>query len=154
MQWKDVSVLRDSQFQRLTGVKRNVSNNMLDAVVQYRQSRPTQRGRPPTVSLENQLLIILMYYREYRSFLHISITYNISEAQCWRIVRKMESILPDSKIFHLPGKKKLLENSMDWEVVVIDVGESPIERPKKTTKILFGKKETTHFKDSNCRRQG
>ena len=136
MQWKDISTIKDSQFQRLTGVKRVVFAKMLDAVELYRKNRPTQRGRPPTISVENQLLIMLMYYREYRSFLHISITYGISEAQCWRIVRKMEDILIKSKLFHLPGKKKLLDNSMEWEVVVIDVGESPIERPKKNSESI------------------
>lgn len=136
MQWKDISTIKDSQFQRLTGVKRIVFEKMMDAVVQYRKNRSTQRGRPPTISLENQLLIMLMYYREYRSFLHISITYGISEAQCWRIVRKMEEILISAKLFHLPGKKKLLDNGMAWEVVVIDVGESPIERPKKNSESI------------------
>lgn len=133
MQWEEISTLKDSQFQRLTGVKRPVFNKMMETVKQYRENRPTQRGRPATISIENQLLVMLMYYREYRTFLHISVTYHISEAQCWRIVRKMEDILLKSKFFHLPGKKKLLESGMDWEVVVIDVGESPIERPKKNS---------------------
>ena len=76
---------------------------------------------------------MLMYYREYRTFFHISVTYGISEAQCWRIVRKLEDILIKSELFHLPGKKQLTNTDMDWEVVVIDVGESPIERPKKNS---------------------
>lgn len=145
MQWEDISVLKDSQFQRLTGVKRTVFTNMRKVIEEHNKNRPTQRGRPPSVSIENQLLIMLMYYREYRSFLHISITYNISETQCWRIVRKMEDVLLKSKLFHLPGRKKLLEEGMNWEVVVIDVGESPIERPKKNSEnITQARKSDIH----------
>ncbi len=77
---------------------------------------------------------MLMYYREYRTFLHISIAYEISEAQCWRIVRKMEDLLIKSKLFHLPGKKKLLRNNMNGEVVVVDVGESPKKNSESITR--------------------
>jgi hypothetical protein len=34
-------------------------------------------------------------------------------------------------MFTLPGKKQLLESSLKIDTVVIDVTESPIERPKK-----------------------
>jgi hypothetical protein len=131
MQWKEVLKLSDSQFQRLVGVKRSTFTKMLEVLAINRQQRISNRGRPPSMSEENQLLIMLMYYREYRTFFHISVTYGISEAQCWRIVRKLEDVLIKSKLFHLPGKKVLTDTGMSWEVVVIDVGESPIERPKK-----------------------
>jgi predicted DNA-binding transcriptional regulator AlpA len=133
MQWSEVSKLSDSQFQRLVGVKRTTFFRMLETIVFHNQQRVSNRGRPGSICVENQLLIMLMYYREYRTFFHISITYGISEAQCWRIVRKLEDILIKSNLFHLPGKKKLTDTSINWEVVVIDVGESPIERPKKNS---------------------
>jgi hypothetical protein len=133
MQWSEVSKLSDSQFQRLVGVKRTTFSRMLETIVFHSQQRVSNRGRPSSICVENQLLIMLMYYREYRTFFHISVTYGISEAQCWRIVRKLEEILIKSSLFHLPGKKKLTDASINWEVVVIDVGESPIERPKKNS---------------------
>ena len=33
--------------------------------------------------------------------------------------------------FSLPGKKALLKSDVEFEVVLIDASESPIERPKK-----------------------
>jgi Helix-turn-helix of DDE superfamily endonuclease len=131
MQWTEVSKLSDSQFQRLVGVKRTTFIKMFETILFQSKQRVSNRGRPSSISIENQLLIMLMYYREYRTFFHISVAYGISEAQCWRIVRKMETILIKSNLFHLPGKKQLTDSNMNWEVVVIDVGESPIERPKK-----------------------
>jgi hypothetical protein len=133
MEWKEVNKLSDSQFQRLVGVKRTTFGKMLEAIGVQEQARSHKRGRRSKVSVENQLLIMLMYYREYRTFFHISVTYGISEAQCWRIVRKLEELLIKSELFHLPGKKQLTNTDMNWEVVVIDVGESPIERPKKNS---------------------
>lgn len=133
MQWKEVNNLSDSQFQRLVGVKRTTFGKMLEAIGYWERARSHKRGRRSKISVENQLLIMLMYYREYRTFFHISVTYGISEAQCWRIVRKLEDILIKSELFHLPGKKQLTNTDTGWEVVVIDVGESPIERPKKNS---------------------
>jgi hypothetical protein len=43
----------------------------------------------------------------------------------------MEEILIQDKRFHLPGKKVLQENN--WEVILVDVTESPVERPKKNS---------------------
>lgn len=133
MQWKEISKLSDSQFQRSVGIKRLTFTKMLEVLELHRHQRISNRGRPSSIGIETQLLIMLMYYREYRTFFHISVTYGISEAQCWRIVRKQEDILIKSNLFHLPGKKKLTDTGMNWEVVVIDVGESPIERPKKNS---------------------
>ncbi len=148
MRWEQIKTLTDSKFQRATGVKRKTFEQMLAALAAHKSQRTHNRDRPSSIFVEDQLLIMLMYYREYRTFLHISITYQISQAQCWRIVRKMEDLLIKSKLFHLLGKKKLLENNMNGEVVVVDVGESP----KKTAKVLLGQKGTAYIKNTNsCR---
>ncbi len=34
--------------------------------------------------------------------------------------------------FALPGRKALLKNDTEYEVVLVDASESPIERPKKS----------------------
>ena len=75
--------------------------------------------------------MMLMYYREYRTFFHTGIAYGISETQCWRLVAETERLLIKSKLFHLPGKKRLLANT-SWQVVVVDVAEHSVERPKKS----------------------
>jgi hypothetical protein len=44
-------------------------------------------------------------------------------------------------VFSLPGKKRLQESDSAIDVVVIDVTETPIERPKKNKKTsLAGKR--------------
>jgi hypothetical protein len=133
MFWKQIQNLPDKRFKRLTGVKREVFLQMLEAVKNHRQqilTHPT-RGKPAKLSIEDKLLVMLMYYREYRTQEHIGITYGISESRVCEIIQDMENILIKDKRFHLPGKKALLESSPEIEVVLIDVAESPIERPKK-----------------------
>lgn len=145
MQWSEISKLSGSQFQRLVGIKRTTFEKMIETIEFQRKQRVSNRGRPSSIAIENQLLIMLMYYREYRTFFHISVAYGISEVQCWRIVRKLEAMLIKSSLFHLPGKKQLAQNNTGWEVVVIDVGESPIERPKKNNAgIIQAKRSGTH----------
>ena len=39
--------------------------------------------------------------------------------------------MKDCPQFRLPGKKVLKENELALEIVVVDVGETPIECPKK-----------------------
>jgi len=41
-----------------------------------------------------------------------------------------------SELFNLAGKKKVYEQESEIEVLVVDVAEHEIERPKKTEKIL------------------
>ena len=135
MYWKEIQQLSAGQFQRLTGVKRQTFEQMLSVINEHNagKRKHPKRGKPPRLSTEDQLLMMLMYLREYRTFFHIAVTYGISEGQCFRIIRKLESILVSSKVFHLPGRKALLQSDMQWEVVVVDVGESPVERPKKNS---------------------
>ncbi len=69
----------------------------------------------------------------------------MDESTAFRIVRKVEDILIKSSRFRLPGKKKLLESEAETKVIVIDVTESTIERPKKNRKdAIQGKKEIIH----------
>ena len=45
--------------------------------------------------------------------------------------------------FALPGRKELLRSDIQYERVLIDTTETPIERPKKTKVFLLRKKEKT-----------
>ena len=88
-------------------------------------------GRPGKLSLEDQLLMTLEYWREYRTYFHIGQSWGVNESTAYRIIRKMEDALVISRAFTLPGKKKLQTSDYQIEVVVVDVTETPIERPKK-----------------------
>jgi len=69
-------------------------------------------------------------WREYRTYFHIGSSWSISEASVCRIVHWVENRLMGSGRFRLPGKKQLVRGFDTPSVVVMDVTETPIERPK------------------------
>lgn len=127
MRYENIKNLKDEDFKRLTGVTRSTYEKMLEVLEQGWRDF----GRPPTLSRADQLLMSLMYWREYRTQFHIGITYGVSEATVCRTIQKVENVLIKSPHFHLPGKKVLQASDIAIEVVLIDATEQPIERPQK-----------------------
>lgn len=128
MRYETVKTLKDEDFKRSTGVSREMFEKML--VVMQKEMRDF--GRPPKLGRADQLLMTLMYWREYRTEFHIGIAYGISEATVCRTIQKVENALMKSGEFHLPGRKALQPSDTLIEVVLIDATEQPIERPKKS----------------------
>jgi hypothetical protein len=127
MRYETVQKLKDEEFKRSTGVQRSTFEKMLGVVEEGLRTF----GRPPKLSRADQLLMTLMYWREYRTEFHIGLDYGVSEATVCRTIKKVEDALIQSKQFHLPGKKVVQPSDTVIEVVLVDVTEQPIERPKK-----------------------
>jgi hypothetical protein len=127
MRYEAVQNLKDEEFKRSTGVQRSTFGKMLEVV----EEGLGNFGRPPKLSRADQLLMTLMYWREYRTEFHIGLDYGVSEATVCRTIRKVEDVLIKSEQFHLPGKKALQPSDTLIEIVLVDATEQPIERPKK-----------------------
>lgn len=89
-------------------------------------------GRKNTLNLEDRLLMALEYIREYRTYFHISQSYGVSESTAYKTVKWVEDTLIKHPAFSLPGRKELLKSEIDFEVILVDATETPIERPKKS----------------------
>ena len=114
-------------------------------VVQKNQETKKVSGRPSLLSIEDQILMTLEYLREYRTYFHIGKTWGVYESTAFRIIQKTENILIKSGLFKLPGKKKLIDGARSLKTIVIDVTESPIERPKKNHRnSTQAKRKTIH----------
>jgi hypothetical protein len=61
----------------------------------------------------------------------------------------VEDTLVKDGTFALPGKKKLRRKSASIQHVVVDVTESPINRPKKNQKDYYSGKKTAHSEDAS-----
>ena len=129
MKYETVKSLKDADFKRSTGVSRRVFDQMLQVV----EKGLRLFGRPPKLSRADQLLLTLMYWREYRTEFHIGLTYGVSEATVCRTVQKIETVLIQSQQFHLPGKIAFRPSDTAIEVVLVDATEQPIERPQKNS---------------------
>ena len=128
--YNKINKLKDTQFRRKAGVKRNTFNKMVEIVREVEEKRKKILGRPLKLIYEDQVLMTLEYLREYRTYFSLAQIYNLSEANCYKICRKIEDILIKSKEFKLPNRKDVYEDP-NLEVIVVDALESSIERPKK-----------------------
>lgn len=127
MNYETIERLKDSDFKRLTGVQRETFEQMLAVI----KKGLRDFGRPTKLSRADQLLMTLMYWREYRTEFHIAQSYGVSEATVCRTIHKVEDTLVRSKKFRLPGKKALQASDTVFEVMLVDVSEQPVERPQK-----------------------
>ena len=136
MFWEKIKNRTNPDFKRLTGVKRKTFKLMVKEVQKHDRKivvkKGNNRSRPYKLCVEDQILMMLMYYREYRTLFHIGETYGIDESNVCKNIKRIEGILKKSKQFELPGKQKLSQIKQEYEVIVIDATESPIERPKKS----------------------
>ena len=130
MLYEKLKKLSAANFKRYCGVERRTFEKMCELVREKSTSRFLINGRPPKLLPEDQILLTLEYWREYRTMFHIGTSWGISESAVSRIITKVEDILINSKEFALPAKRRP-DLAAEFEVVVIDVAESPVERPKK-----------------------
>ena len=131
MKYENIREYTDEQFRRITGVKRGTFEKMLKILEPKHKEKLAKGGRKPKLTLEEMLLAALEYWREYRTYAHIAASYGIHESNMYRLIKWIEEVLIKDGTFSLPGKKALLQSDMDYEIVLIDATETPIERPKR-----------------------
>ncbi len=131
MSYEKIKLLPPTQFKRYCGLKPATFHRICDFI--RAELRRTQKkvGRPPKLAIEDQVLLMLEYWREYRTQFHIAKSWQLSEPTVCRIITKIENILKNSPDFALLGKRALRESNHIFEVIVVDATETPVERPKK-----------------------
>ena len=145
MTYKQLRQLKPGAFKRRCGVQRETFEQMV-TVLRPALDRTGKRGGQCKLCVEDQLLVVLEYWREYRTQFHIATTWGLSESAVCRLIQKVEGLLLHSGAFRLPGRKQLYQNASSWSVLAVDVTESPIERPKKQQNYYSGKKSGIHLK--------
>ena len=111
-------------------VKRETFEKMCTILKTAYDLKHMRRGRRPGLPLEDMLLAALEYLREYRTYAH---SYGIAESNMHRSIKWVEDTLVKDGAFSLPGRKALLKSDMEYEVVLVDATETPVERPKKNS---------------------
>lgn len=143
MKYREIEELEEEKFRRLTGVKKATFERMVEILDEEDKRKKARSGRKSKLCIEDKLLMALEYIREYRTYFHIGQSYGMSESNCFKIIKWVEDTLIKHPDFALPGKKELLDSDIEYEVLVVDGTESPIERPKKSRKdFTQGKKRS------------
>jgi hypothetical protein len=136
MSYEQIKDLRPALFKRYCGVKPETFDKMVAVVSHHLARTRIKPGRPPKLGVADQVLMTLEYWREYRTFFHLAKSWGVHESSVCRTIKRVEDILTQSKAFNLPGKKKLQVADHQIELIVVDVAETPVERPKKSTNAI------------------
>jgi hypothetical protein len=134
MKYELIKTYSDEKFRRITGVKRATFAKMDEILRRAYAVKHLRRGRTAKLCIEDMLLATLEYLREYRTYAHIAASFGIDESNMYRTVKWVEDTLIKDGTFSLPGRKALLKSDIEFEVILIDATETPIERPKRGKK--------------------
>lgn len=124
--------LSDVDFKQIIGVRRETFGEMVKVLSAEYQRKHERGGRPSKLTLEEQLLMTLKYLRQYVTQKELAYEFEVGEATIHDTIVWVEDTLVKDEKFKLPGKKALLEDD-SIEVILVDVTECPIERPKKNS---------------------
>ena len=145
MKYENIRNHKEAAFKQVTGVTRVTFQAMLGVVkAAYEETHKKHNGRHRKLSREDMLLMTLEYYKEYRSLECIGASYGLTKSTVRKTIKWVEESLIKSGEFSLPGKKKLVQPTIEYEIIVVDTTETPIQRPnKRQRKYYSGKKNDT-----------
>jgi hypothetical protein len=131
MSFEQIESLSPELFKRYCGVKPDTFVKICEFVRAELRRVQKKSGRPCKLAVEDQVLLTFEYWREYPTQFHLAKRWQLSEATVSRTIEKIENLLKNCRDLKLPGKKVLRESENTFEFVIVDVTETPIERPKK-----------------------
>ena len=129
-----IARLKEKEYRKIFGVTKPIFEQMLVILEKTFQEEHRRGGHPPKLSVLDKLIIMLCYYREYRTMESIAFDYGVTKSTVYESIRWAEESLMKSNNFSLPSKKALIED-LDIEVVFVDATECEIERPQKNKSV-------------------
>lgn len=129
-----IARLKEKEYRKIFGVTKPIFEQMLGILEKTFQEEHRRGGHPPKLSVLDKLIIMLCYYREYRTMESIAFDYGVTKSTVYESIRWAEESLMKSNNFSLPSKKALIED-LDIEVVFVDATECEIERPQKNKSV-------------------
>lgn len=135
MNYESLTALSATAFRRSVGIDRELFTELVKVLAQAESAK--KRSGRPSLSLENQLCLALSYWREYRTFFHLGLSYGVHESNAYRIVMRVEDRLAASgwldvvKLTPPSTPEPEVHPPTSRTVVLLDASEVPIERPKK-----------------------
>jgi hypothetical protein len=130
-------------FLRLFGIKTKDFENICAKLEPLWKEHVTKKykkhGRNYKLSIEQMLLMLLIYYRTYSTQLQIGFMFGIDDSRVCRIIKTLEPLL--AKIVAIKKNRQFKQEEL---ALLIDVTEQPIERPSKSQKRYYSGKKKKH----------
>lgn len=141
---KRIIKLKEKDYQKYFGMTKETFETMYKILNEVYKEEHKRGGRPSVLSVLDKLVIFLQYYREYRSMGNIAFDYGINNSTVCDAIHWAEETLIKNELFHLPSRKRLL-NDEAIKQVAVDVTEIEIERPQKNKRnITRARKKDIH----------
>ena len=133
---------KPAEFTRLVGVSYGtfeIIREKLEAeIVRYKAAKPMrQRGLKSSLAIADQLLLTLLYLRQYHTFLQLGEMFSISESYAQKRYTFISQRL--MKALDLPNDKDLTAENLK---LIADVTEQEIERPQSEQKSYYSGKKS------------
>ena len=134
---KRLGEISEGRYKVMIGVTKETFEKMLEILESANKEMHKRGGMPSRLSVLDKLVVMLGYYHDYRTMENIAFDYGISKSRICDEISWVEMTLIKDGTFALPFKREILKPNNKISVVIIDVTECEIERPKKTKTILF-----------------
>ena len=134
--------MSDEQFRRRYGFTKKTMLEMVDILHEAYAAKHKRRGRHSKLDVADMLMLACKYWREYVTCFSLANEFGVAESTAHDITVWVENVLIKSRKFGLPGKKLLTGEGL--EVILVDVTESPVERPKYGQKRWYSGKKKHH----------
>ena len=140
------NLLRKKSLKRISGVKHEIFKKLvrkLQPAWNRAQKRKRVSGRPYEIGgLQEHLLLLLIYYRTYATYLVLSHLFQVDEATICRAIRRISPLA--QRLLQI--KPERLLQSDELKLMIVDATEQRIERPKNQRDYYSGKKHAHTIK--------
>ena len=143
--YEKIQKLGNKEFKRITGVTRELFEKML-SVLREEYAKDHIGGGAKGQPIELRLTLALEYWREYRTYEHMANDHQLPKSTINEMVLWVEYRLSDREEFQLQDLKERFKpgEENDIEIIIVDVEEQPVERPKVGQEQSYsGKKNAT-----------
>ena len=138
-------------FKRLFGISIDEFERIAKAVEPEWEKRVVKRykrpGRKNKLSLPEQILMLLLYYRSYTTQIFVGFLFGIDDSRVCRNIQRLEPIL--ARVMAITKTRHLSQEEI--EEIIIDATEQQIERPKKGQKAFYSGKKKRHTNKTEIR---
>ena len=133
---------RPAEFTRLVGVSYGTFQIILTKleteIARFKQQKPMrQRGLKSSLTIADQLLLTLLYLRQYQTFLQLGEMFSISESYAHKRYTFISKRLMTA--LDLPNERDLSAENLQ---LLADVTEQAIERPQSKQKSYYSGKKS------------
>lgn len=121
---------KKEQFRQVCGVLPETFQAMVSCITLHKY-RGQKTGRLGNLCFQDQVFVMLEYYRDYPSMTKLGMEYEVNPTTIGRVIKRVEKILVASTDFRLPSKRELQKSNLSIEAVIVDATEMQIQKPKR-----------------------